>query len=35
MEKYAENVHRKLIPDLYLTLTNNLEYSLCIQETLL
>ena len=32
-ENNAENVHWKLVLDLYLTLRSNLEYSLCIQKT--
>ena len=29
-EKYAEYVHQKLVPDLYLVLVNSRKYSQCI-----
>ena len=34
MKKYDENVHWKLVPDLYLIFRNTLEYSRCIQKSL-
>ena len=34
MEKYAENVHQKLVPDLFLTLVNNPKQQL-MQEVIL
>ena len=34
MKKYDENVHWKLVPDLYWIFRNNLEYCRCIQKSL-
>ena len=34
IEKYAENVFKKLVPDLYSVLVNTPKYNPCIQETL-
>lgn len=34
-EKFAEDVHQKLVPDLYLILVNIFKYSQSIQESLL
>ena len=35
IEKYAGNVHHRLVPDLYLVLVHSKKFSQCIQETLL
>ena len=33
MEKYTENMHQKLVPELHLFLVKSAKYSQCTQET--